>query len=62
MILHLPKNDPAPDLMEASPDGKYVFVALRGAIPVSVAHSGQGSCPGVGVIEVKENGASGHLV
>ncbi|BAQ66758.1 hypothetical protein [Geminocystis sp. NIES-3709] len=59
---NLPKNDPAPDLMEASPDGKYVFVALRGAIPVSVAHSGQGSCPGVGVIELNENGASGHLV
>ncbi len=58
----LPKNDPAPDLIEASPDGKYLLVALRGPIPVSVAHSSQGSCPGVGVIELTENGASGHLV
>ncbi|MGY6529760.1 MAG: hypothetical protein ACXITR_07495 [Cyanobacterium sp.] len=58
----LPKNDPAPDLMEESPDGKYLYVAFRGAIPVSVAHSSQGSCPGVGVVQLDNNGASGHLV
>lgn len=59
---NLPTNDPAPDLMEASPDGKYLFLALRGPIPVSVGHSSQGSCPGVGVVELTENGASGRLV
>ncbi|AFZ47924.1 hypothetical protein Cyast_1971 [Cyanobacterium stanieri PCC 7202] len=58
----LPKNDPAPDLMEESPDGKYLYVAFRGAIPVSVAHSSQGSCPGVGVVALENNGASGRLV
>ncbi|MCT7961800.1 hypothetical protein NG791_14080 [Laspinema sp. D1] len=58
----LPTNDPAPDLMEASPDGKYLFVAFRGPLPVSVGHSSQGSCPGVGVVELTENGASGRLV
>ena len=59
---NLPSNDPAPDLMGAGPNGNYLFVALRGPIPVSVTHSAQGSCPGVGVIEVQNNGASGRLV
>lgn len=58
----LPINDPAPDLMEPSPDRQYLFVALRGPTPVSVKHSAQGSCPGVGIIKVTENGASGKLV
>ncbi|WP_069791727.1 hypothetical protein A5482_013015 [Cyanobacterium sp. IPPAS B-1200] len=58
----LPKNDPAPDLMEESPDGKYLYVAFRGLIPVSVAHSSQGSCPGVGVVELQYNGSFGRLV
>ena len=41
----LPLNDPAPDLLEATPDGKYLMVAFRGPAPVSVTHSAQGSCP-----------------
>ena len=57
----LPANDPAPDLMDRTPDGKYLVVALRGPIPVSVTHSAQGSCPGVGIIEVLDDGASGRL-
>lgn len=57
----LPKNDPAPDLLEATPDGQYLVVALRGPIPVSVNHSAQGSCPGVGLIKLTQNGASGRL-
>mgnify|MGYP001823013744 FL=1 len=57
----LPVNDPAPDLMDNTPDGKYLVVALRGPIPVSVTHSAQGSCPGVGIIEVLDGGASGRL-
>ena len=57
----LPGNDPAPDLMDKTPDGKYLVVALRGPIPVSVTHSAQGSCPGVGIIEVLDGGASGRL-
>lgn len=57
----LPGNDPAPDLVEATPDGKYLVVALRGPVPVSVTHAAQGSCPGVGIIELLDNGATGRL-
>lgn len=57
----LPTNDPAPDLMEITPDGRYFMVALRGPTPVSVTHSAQGSCPGVGIIEISEDGQSGRL-
>jgi len=58
----LPTNDPAPDLMGTTPDAKYLVVALRGPTPVSVTHSAQGSCPGVGIIELTEMGASGKMV
>ena len=57
----LPANDPAPDLVEATPDGRHLMVALRGPLPVSVMHSAQGSCPGVGIIELTRGGASGRL-
>lgn len=60
--LGLPGNDPAPDLLERTPDGKYLMVAFRGPAPVSVKHSAQGSCPGVGIIELTDGGASGRLV
>lgn len=58
----LPGNDPAPDLLERTPDGKYLMVAFRGPIPVSVTHSAQGSCPGVGIVELSEDGTTGRLV
>lgn len=58
----VPSNDPAPDLCEATPDGDYLMVAFRGPAPVSVNHSAQGSCPGVGVVEIKGNGRRGRLV
>lgn len=58
----LPKNDPAPDLMDTTPDGKYLLVALRGPIPVSVTHAAQGSCPGVGIIELLDGGETGRLI
>ena len=55
-------NDPAPDLMGVTPDGKYLVVALRGPAPVTVTHAAQGSCPGVGIIGLQNGGASGSLV
>lgn len=55
-------NDPSPDLLEATPDGKYLMAAFRGPAPVSVPHSAQGSCPGVGVIELEQNGKFGRVV
>ena len=58
----LPLNDPAPDLIETTPDGKYLVVALRGPVPVSVTHAAQGSCPGVGIIELTRGDESGRLV
>lgn len=57
----LPLNDAAPDLFERSSDGRYLMLALRGPAPVSVNHSAQGSCPGVGVVEIIDDGASGRL-
>eukprot|EP00568_Trieres_chinensis_P011220 CAMPEP_0183297052 /NCGR_PEP_ID=MMETSP0160_2-20130417/4431_1 /TAXON_ID=2839 ORGANISM="Odontella Sinensis, Strain Grunow 1884" /NCGR_SAMPLE_ID=MMETSP0160_2 /ASSEMBLY_ACC=CAM_ASM_000250 /LENGTH=581 /DNA_ID=CAMNT_0025458787 /DNA_START=133 /DNA_END=1878 /DNA_ORIENTATION=+ len=58
----LPHNDPAPDVLTRTPDGKYLIVAFRGPVPVTVSHAAQGSCPGVGIVEVSEGGASGKLV
>ena len=58
----LPPNDPTPDLLERTPDGRFLMIAFRGPSPVSVAHSGQGSCPGVGVVELLDGGRSGKLV
>ncbi len=58
----LPNNDPTPDLMDTTPDGKYLVFASRGPTPVSVTHNAQGSCPGVGIIALSNSGASGHLV
>lgn len=59
---NLPLNDPAPDLMDVTPDGKHIMIAFRGPKPVSVPHATQGSCPGVGIIELTEGGKSGKLV
>jgi hypothetical protein len=59
---NLTLNDPAPDLMEITPDGKYLMVAFRGPMPVTVNHATQGSCPGVGIIELTKDGRAGRLV
>jgi hypothetical protein len=58
----LPGNDPAPDLMGTTPDGKHLVVALRGPTPVSVSHNAQGSCPGVGIIKLSNKGDAGKLI
>jgi hypothetical protein len=58
----LPLADPAPDLVEITPDGKYFMIAFRGPAPVSVPHGAQGSCPGVGIVEITEKGNAGRLV
>ena len=54
-------NDPAPDLLDISPKGRFVFAALRGPNPQSGGHSAFGSTPGVGVIEVAQGGKTGRL-
>lgn len=58
----LPLNDPAPDLMDITPDGKFLMIAFRGPAPVSVPHSAQGSCPGVGIVRLTNGGKSGRLM
>ena len=55
-------NDPAPDLMQLTPDGKHLVIAFRGPKPVTVSHAAQGSCPGVGIVELSDDGMSGKLV
>merc|ERR1711862_287177 len=55
-------NDPAADFISPTPDGKYMMLSLRGPAPVSAAHAAQGSCPGVGIVELKDGGTSGALV
>jgi hypothetical protein len=59
-------KDPAPDLMDAAPDGSYVFAAFRGPGPLTGnnkdVNNAVGSTPGVGVIKVAENGRGGAIV
>ncbi len=59
-------KDPAPDLMDAAPDGSYVFVGLRGPNPLTgnnkAVDNAVGSTPGVGVIKVEGGGKSGTFV
>ena len=58
--------DPAPDLIAASPDGDWVFMALRGPVPLSAnvegANNAVGSSPGLGVARVGPDGRTGELV
>lgn len=58
-------SDPAPDLIERSPDGRHAFAALRGPCPltanVAAVNNAVGATPGVGVIDVDAGGRSGRL-
>lgn len=55
-------DDPAPDLMDASPAGDRIFVSLRGKLPLSGdPHASTGSTPGVGVLRVLAGGRRGQL-
>lgn len=58
-------SDPAPDLIELSPDGLHAYAALRGPCPLTANVPGVdnavGSTPGVGVISVLADGRSGRL-
>jgi len=58
--------DPTPDLMDISPDGKFVYAALRGPCPVTgnalSVNNAVGATPGVGVIKVQAGGFTGQVV
>jgi len=52
----------APDLADVAPAGNSLFVALRGPVPLSGdPHNAIGSTPGLGIIDIAENGRSGSL-
>lgn len=59
---NLPEDDPAPDLLETTPDGLYLVIAFRGPAPVTFAHTTQGSCPGVGIVKLDNGGRNGKLI
>ncbi len=49
-----PDERDAPDIMWFSPDGKYVFVTLRGPVPISGdPHAATGVTPGVAVLDAE---------
>jgi hypothetical protein len=55
-------DNAAPDIAALSPAGDLIFVALRGANPLSGdPHNATGSTPGLGIIEVASGGATGRL-
>ena len=58
-------QNPAPDLIEASPNGDWVFVTLRGPSPltgnVPSVNNALGNTPGVGIMRVEWSGQRGTL-
>ena len=58
-------GDPAPDLMEISPSGNRVFMAMRGSIPLTgnaaSVNNAVGATPGLGIVRVEQGGRSGVL-
>jgi hypothetical protein len=54
--------DPTPDLVDISPMGNRLFVSLRGPTPLSGdPHVTTGTTPGLGIIQLEQNGRSGVL-
>jgi hypothetical protein len=55
-------DNAAPDIAAISPDGRRIYVALRGPTPLSGdPHNATGSTPGLGVIELTGGGRTGRL-
>lgn len=58
-------SDPAPDLMDASPNGTRVYLSLRGPNPLSgndpAFNNAVGSTPGIGIMRVSQDGSTGSL-
>ncbi len=58
-------SDPAPDLLDLSPDGTRVYAALRGPTPLTAnapsVNNAVGATPGLAVIDVSEGGRTGSL-
>lgn len=54
-------SDPAPDLVDLSPDDKLAFFALRGPAPLSGGTDAVGATPGLGVVNLRSGGRAGEL-
>jgi hypothetical protein len=58
-------GDPTPDLLDRSPNGNRVFMALRGPVPLTGnapgVNNAVGSTPGLGVVRVEQGGRHGVL-
>jgi DNA-binding beta-propeller fold protein YncE len=58
-------RDPAPDIMDLSPDGMTVFVALRGKAPVTSnvkdLNNAVGDVGGFAILNVKDAGRSAEV-
>ena len=55
-------SDPTPDLADASPDGRFFYVSLRGPNPLSGdPHASTGSTPGVMALELLHDGRFGAV-
>jgi DNA-binding beta-propeller fold protein YncE len=57
--------NPAPDLLDISPDGRWVFLSLRGPNPltgnVAGINNAAGSTPGLGIMRIHQDGRTGVL-
>jgi DNA-binding beta-propeller fold protein YncE len=51
----------APDLLDISPDGKWLFGTFRGPNPATGTHDIKGAHPSIGVIKLKRGGKAGKL-
>jgi len=58
-------GDPAPDLLDRSPTGNRIFMALRGPNPLTGnapgVNNAVGSSPGLGIVRVEQGGRNGVL-
>jgi hypothetical protein len=54
-------SDPAPDLVDLSPDDKLAFFALRGPAPLSGGSDAVGATPGLGIVALGSGGKEGEL-
>ncbi|MGH2404392.1 MAG: YncE family protein, partial [bacterium] len=52
----------APDIMAISPSGRRVYVALRGPNNLTGGPTAKGETPGVGILEVGDDGRTGRRV
>lgn len=50
----------APDIMVVSPDGRFVFVAMRGPNNLTGGPTAKGDKPGFAVLEVTSGGGGGR--